>query len=149
MRSLRDTVQTLRPIVPRSSLNPLLHFGSVSAWLYAANQRAGGFVQHGASRVGPHYLRFLIRDGTDGESLLAAALARLPAEAMAAGVLIWLVDSSPLASGLPMSATFLPKWPAFRRSASPAITSAGLQVPHRSLTIPPTATHTTNGARKK
>jgi hypothetical protein len=74
-------------IVPRSALNPILHFGSVSAWLFAANQRAGGFVQHGASRVGPHYLRFLVRDGTDGEALLAAALSRLPAEAMAAGIL--------------------------------------------------------------
>ena len=74
-------------IVPRSSLNPILHFGAISAWLYNVNQRAGGFVQHGASRVGPHYLRFLIRDGTDGEALLAAALARLPADAMAAGML--------------------------------------------------------------
>jgi hypothetical protein len=74
-------------IVPRSSLNPILHFGAVSAWLSTANQRAGGFVQHGASRVGPHYLRFLVRDGTDGEALLAAALARLPADAMAAGIL--------------------------------------------------------------
>jgi hypothetical protein len=74
-------------IVPRSSLNPILHFGAVSAWLTTADQRAGGFVQHGASRVGPHYLRFLVRDGTDGEALLATVLVRLPAEAMAAGIL--------------------------------------------------------------
>ena len=74
-------------IVPRSSLNPILHFGAVSAWLSAADQRAGGFAQHGASRVGPHYLRFLVRDGVDGEALLAAVLAKLPAEAMAAGIL--------------------------------------------------------------
>jgi hypothetical protein len=74
-------------VVPRSSLNPILHFGAVSAWLSTTNQRAGGFVQHGASRVGPHYLRFLVRDGTDGEALLAAALSRLPAEALAAGIL--------------------------------------------------------------
>ena len=61
-------------IVPRSSPNPILHFAEVSAWLSAADQRAGGFAQHGASRVGPHYLRFLVRDGVDGEALLAAAL---------------------------------------------------------------------------
>lgn len=74
-------------IVPRSSLNPLLHFGAVSAWLFTADQRAGGFAQHGASRVGPHYLRFLVRDGTDGEALLASVIGRLPADAMAAGIL--------------------------------------------------------------
>jgi hypothetical protein len=74
-------------IVPRSSLNPLLHFGAVSAWLFTADQRAGGFAQHGASRLGPHYLRFLVRDGTNGEALLASVLGRLPAEAMAAGIL--------------------------------------------------------------
>jgi hypothetical protein len=74
-------------IVPRSSLNPILHFGAVSAWLASADQRASGFAQHGASKVGPHYLRFLVRDGTDGEALLAAVLGRLPADAMAAGIL--------------------------------------------------------------
>jgi hypothetical protein len=37
--------------------------------------------------VGPHYLRFLVRDGVDGEALLAAVFAKLPAEAMAAGIL--------------------------------------------------------------
>ena len=74
-------------IVPRSSLNPLLHFGAVNAWLAPLDQRAGAFAQHGASRVGPHYLRFLFRDGTDGAALLDAVLARLGAEAMSAGIL--------------------------------------------------------------
>ncbi|MGH2463744.1 MAG: hypothetical protein ACRDFZ_09030 [Candidatus Limnocylindria bacterium] len=74
-------------IVPRSSLNPILHFSAVNAWLAPLDQRAGGFAQHGASRVGPHYLRFLFRDGTDGAALLDTVLARLPADARAAGVL--------------------------------------------------------------
>lgn len=74
-------------IVPRSSLNPILHFSAVSAWIAPLDQRAGGFAQHGASRVGPHYLRFLVRDGTDGAALLNAVLARLPVDALAAGVL--------------------------------------------------------------
>ena len=74
-------------IVPRSSLNPILHFSAVNAWLAPLDQRAGGFAQHGASRVGPHYLRFLAREGTDGAALLDAVLARLPADARAAGIL--------------------------------------------------------------
>ncbi|HEX9737871.1 MAG TPA: hypothetical protein VGA91_01450 [Candidatus Limnocylindria bacterium] len=74
-------------IVPRSSLNPILHFSAVSAWLAPVDQRAGGFAQHGASRVGPHYLRFLVRDGTDGGALLNAVMGRLPADALAAGIL--------------------------------------------------------------
>jgi hypothetical protein len=74
-------------IVPRSSLNPLLHFSEVDAWLVPADQRAGGFVQHGACRGGPHYLRFLVRDGVDGGHLLRAALARIGAEALGAGIL--------------------------------------------------------------
>lgn len=74
-------------VVPRSALNPILHFSAVNAWLAQADQRAGGFAQHGASRVGPHYLRFLVRDGTDGAALVAAVLGRLPAEALAAGIL--------------------------------------------------------------
>jgi hypothetical protein len=74
-------------IVPRSSLNPILHFSAVNAWIAPSDQRAGGFAQHGASRVGPHYLRFLVRDGTDGLSLLTAVLGRLPADALAAGIL--------------------------------------------------------------
>jgi len=74
-------------IVPRSSLNPILHFSAVSAWLAPLDQRAGGFAQHGASRVGPHYLRYLVREGTDGAALLNAVLARLPADALAAGIL--------------------------------------------------------------
>ena len=40
-------------IVPRSALNPILHFSQVDAWLMPAEQRAGGFAQHGASRSGP------------------------------------------------------------------------------------------------
>ena len=74
-------------VVPRSSLNPILHFATVNAWLAPADQRAGGFVQHGASKVGPHYLRFLVREGTDGLALLKAVLALLPAEARSAGIL--------------------------------------------------------------
>jgi hypothetical protein len=73
--------------VPRSSLNPLLHFIEVDAWVAPADQRGGGFVQHGACKAGPHYLRFLVRDGVDGGRLLRAALARIGAEARGAGIL--------------------------------------------------------------
>jgi hypothetical protein len=74
-------------IVPRSSLNPMLQFSEVSAWLMPHDQRAGGFVQHGACRDGPHYLRFLVRDGTDGIAFLRTAVAALGGEAMGAGIL--------------------------------------------------------------
>jgi hypothetical protein len=74
-------------IVPRSSLNPLLHFNSVSAWLLPADQRAGGFAQHGACRTGPHYLRFLVREGEDGPAFLRAILGVIGHEALAAGIL--------------------------------------------------------------
>ena len=50
-------------VVPRSSLNPLLHFSDVRGWLLPDGQRVAGFAQHGACRDGPHYLRFLVRDG--------------------------------------------------------------------------------------
>jgi hypothetical protein len=73
-------------IVPRSALNPILHFSEVSAWLLPAEQRAGGFAQHGACRGGPHYLRFLVRDGTDGAAFLSAVLARVGREAIGAGI---------------------------------------------------------------
>jgi hypothetical protein len=74
-------------IVPRSALNPILHFSEVSAWLLPADQRAGGFAQHGTCRGGPHYLRFLVRDGTDGATFLASVLARMGREAIGAGIL--------------------------------------------------------------
>jgi hypothetical protein len=74
-------------VVPRSSLNPLLHFGSVGAWVMPADQRAGGFAQHGACREGPHYLRFLVRDGVDGAAFLLAVLRGPAREAAAAGIL--------------------------------------------------------------
>ena len=74
-------------IVPRSSLNPLLHFSEVGAWFLPAEQRAGGFAQHGACREGPHYLRFLVRDGTDGGAFLRAALEQVGGDALAAGIL--------------------------------------------------------------
>jgi hypothetical protein len=74
-------------IVPRSSLNPILHFSEVSAWLMPHDQRAGGFVQHGACREGPHYLRFFVRDGTDGIAFLRTAIATLGSEAIGAGIL--------------------------------------------------------------
>jgi len=74
-------------VVPRSSLNPLLHFSSVDAWLLPHEQRAGGFAQHGSCREGPHYLRFLVRDGTDGASFLGAVLEAMGSEALAAGIL--------------------------------------------------------------
>jgi hypothetical protein len=74
-------------VVPRSSLNPLLHFSSVDAWLLPLQQRAGGFAQHGSCREGPHYLRFLIRDGTDGAAFLRAVLEAMSGEALAAGIL--------------------------------------------------------------
>jgi hypothetical protein len=74
-------------VVPRSSLNPLLHFSGVDAWFHPWEQRAGGFAQHGGCREGPHYLRFLVRDGTDGAAFLAAVLAMMGEEARAAGIL--------------------------------------------------------------
>ena len=73
-------------IVPRSALNPVLHFTEVDAWFLPTEQRAGGFVQHGACRDGPHYLRFLVRDGVDGAGLLRAALARIGDDAIGAGI---------------------------------------------------------------
>jgi hypothetical protein len=74
-------------IVPRSSLNPLLRFSEVSAWLMLHDQRAGGFVQYGACREGPNYLRFLVRDGTDGAAYLRAALGVIGRDALGAGIL--------------------------------------------------------------
>ena len=74
-------------IVPRSSLNPVLHFSEVAAWLMPSEQRAGGFAQHGTCRGGPHYLRFLVRDGADGARFLRAVLARIGSDALAAGIL--------------------------------------------------------------
>jgi hypothetical protein len=74
-------------IVPRSALNPLLHFTEVDAWLQPTDQRAGGFAQHGACRGGPHYLRFLVRDGIDGAGFLRATLARMGGDALGAGIL--------------------------------------------------------------
>jgi hypothetical protein len=74
-------------VVPRSSLNPLLHFSAVTAWLLPDGQRAAGFAQHGVCREGPHYLRFLIRDGADGAGFLRAVLAAMGSEAAAAGIL--------------------------------------------------------------
>jgi hypothetical protein len=74
-------------IVPRSALNPILHFGEVNAWLLPAEQRAAGFAQHGTCRGGPHYLRFLVREGTDGARFLRAALLRVGADAIGAGIL--------------------------------------------------------------
>ena len=74
-------------IVPRSALNPILHFGEVDAWLLPSEQRAGGFAQHGTCRGGPHYLRFLIRESTDGARFLRAVLLRMGSDALAAGIL--------------------------------------------------------------
>ncbi|HET6380675.1 MAG TPA: hypothetical protein VFH63_06520 [candidate division Zixibacteria bacterium] len=74
-------------VVPRSALNPLLHFSGVDAWLLPHEQRAGGFAQHGGCREGPHYLRFLIREGTDGASFLRAVLAAMGPDAVGAGIL--------------------------------------------------------------
>jgi len=74
-------------IVPRSALNPILHFSQIDAWLLHAEQRAAGFAQHGACRSGPHYLRFLVREGADGAQFLRAVLARIGDEATAAGIL--------------------------------------------------------------
>lgn len=74
-------------IVPRSALNPILHFNEVSAWLFPVEQRLGGFAQHGVCRGGPHYLRFLLRDGVDGARFLRSALLRAGSEAIGAGIL--------------------------------------------------------------
>lgn len=74
-------------IVPRSALNPVLHFSEVDAWLLPVDQRAGGFAQHGACRGGPHYLRFLVRDGVDGARFVRAVLERMGSDATGAGIL--------------------------------------------------------------
>jgi hypothetical protein len=74
-------------VVPRSSLNPILHFSAVGAWLLPEGQRVAGFAQHGACRAGPHYLRFLVRDGADGAAFLGAVLRAAGNEAAAAGIL--------------------------------------------------------------
>ena len=74
-------------VVPRSSLAPLLHFGEVNAWLLEQDGRAALFLQHGACREGPHYVRFLVRDGTDAGQQLPAAIERLAPGAASAGIL--------------------------------------------------------------
>jgi hypothetical protein len=74
-------------VVPRTSLNPLLHFSGVDAWLLPSEQRAGGFAQHGGCREGPHYLRYLVRDTIDGGEFLRSVLAVMGVEALAAGIL--------------------------------------------------------------
>lgn len=74
-------------VVPRSSLNPVLEFSEVEAWLLLTDQRAGALAQHGATRHGPHYLRFLVREGVDGAAFLHAALARMGRDAIGAGIL--------------------------------------------------------------
>jgi hypothetical protein len=48
---------------------------------------AYGFAQHGASRAGPHYLRFLVREGADGARFLKGALAAAGDDALSAGIL--------------------------------------------------------------
>ena len=74
-------------IVPRSALNPILHFSEVNAWLMPLDQRAAGMAQHGVCRSGPHYLRFLVRDGVDGARFLRSVLGRLGDDPMGAGIL--------------------------------------------------------------
>jgi hypothetical protein len=74
-------------VVPRSSLNPILHFAEVDAWVLPTDQRAGGLAQRGACRQGPHYLRFLVRDSVDGAAFLRAALDAAGHETLAAGIL--------------------------------------------------------------
>jgi hypothetical protein len=74
-------------VVPRSSLNPLLHFSEVRGWLRPDGQRAAGFAQHGACRQGPHYLRFLVREGADGAAFLRGVLEEAGGVALAAGIL--------------------------------------------------------------
>ncbi|MDP9243660.1 MAG: GNAT family N-acetyltransferase [Chloroflexota bacterium] len=74
-------------IVPRSSLNPILHFAEVDAWVLPTDQRAGGLAQRGACRQGPHYLRFLIRDSVDGAAFLRSVLEAAGDETLAAGIL--------------------------------------------------------------
>jgi hypothetical protein len=59
----------------------------VNGWLLPDGQRVAGFAQHGACRAGPHYLRFLVRDGSDGAAFLDAVLHAAGADAAAAGML--------------------------------------------------------------
>ena len=74
-------------VVPRSSLTPLLRFGDVRSWLVRDELGACAFVQYGASREGPHYLRWLAGDGVDTRALLDAGLAATGDGPLAAGVL--------------------------------------------------------------
>ncbi len=74
-------------IVPRSSLNPILHFAEVDAWVLPTDQRAGGLAQRGTCRQGPHYLRFLVRDSVDGAAFLRSVLEAAGHETRAAGIL--------------------------------------------------------------
>jgi hypothetical protein len=74
-------------VVPRSALNPLLQFHAVEAMLMPHQQRIAGFAQHGACRGGPHYLRFLVRDGVDGADFLRTALEIMGHDAADAGML--------------------------------------------------------------
>ncbi len=74
-------------IVPRSSLNPILHFAEVDAWVLPTDQRAGGLAQRGTCRQGPHYLRFLVRDSVDGAAFLRSVLEAAGHETLAAGIL--------------------------------------------------------------
>ncbi len=73
--------------VPRSSLSPLMHISGVNAWLLPGDPRTAGFAQHGACRTGPHYLRILVRDGTDGAQFLRSVLGSMGSDAIAAGIL--------------------------------------------------------------
>ena len=61
--------------VPRSSLTALLRPTDVRAWLLPDGLGAAAFVQAGAARHGPHYLRLVVDDATDPTSVLQAALA--------------------------------------------------------------------------
>lgn len=74
-------------VVPRSSLNPILHFSDVDAWWLPDADRVAGFAQHGTCRAGPHYLRFLVRDGADGAAFVASVLGRVGGDALNAGIL--------------------------------------------------------------
>ena len=47
-------------VVPRSSLNPLLHFSEVNAWLLPDGARVSDSPSTAPAATGPHYLRFLI-----------------------------------------------------------------------------------------
>jgi hypothetical protein len=75
-------------LMPRSSLTPILRFADVESFLQEAPEGSGdptqlqGFVQVGVAKEDqPHYLRILVRPGTDAAPLIRFGLGVIGARA--------------------------------------------------------------------